>query len=43
MMSIHKFTSILLKTTYIMEAGTREKQPATFTSPTVHGSSDTVD
>jgi hypothetical protein len=43
MMSIHKFTSMLLKTTYIMEAGTREKQPATFASPTVHGSSDTVD
>jgi hypothetical protein len=43
MLSIHKFTSILLKTTYIMEAGTREKPPATFTSPTVHGSSDTVD
>jgi hypothetical protein len=43
MMSIHKFTSILLKTTYIIEARTREKQPATFASPTVCGSSDTVD
>jgi hypothetical protein len=43
MMSINKFSSILLKTTYKMEAGTREKQPATFASPTVHGSSDTVD